>query len=469
MRVNSHGVINYINYDFAGLKPGEIIGKTIYDLMPSEFHDKAKDSLNKVIDSGRSFRYEYIGLGNKDEIVWYTNNVGPIKSNGNIIGATIIARDITERKQIDIMKTEFISSVSHELRTPLTIIRESISQVLDGLYGDPTDDQKDVLNPCMEDINRLSRIIDNLLDISKIEGQKISIKREMVDIVQLAKNVISSFQVKATDNNIELKFKSSVKKIDLFIDRDRIIQVFMNLIGNAIKFTEKGKIEVSIRKYENSIECCVSDTGRGIAHKDIATVFDRFHQVGKVITSAEKGTGLGLSISKGIVELHNGQIWLDSRLHKGSQFFFKLPIYTTDEILFENIDKGIAEATKKHIKLSLLIIRLDNFMEIEKKFGIKRAKEITHKILEVFQDVIAPGEFSFVKGRNEVILFSDISKQNISSIVDKLEKILTNFVSDFSKKLDIKMSYGYSVYPNDASSADDLLQSAYKTLIKKSK
>jgi len=469
MRVNSHGVINYINYDFAGFKPNEIIGKTIYDLMPSEFHDKAKDSLNKVIDSGRSFRYEYLGLGNKDEIVWYTNNVGPIKSNGNIVGATIIARDITERKQVDIMKTEFISSVSHELRTPLTIIRESISQVLDGLYGDPTDGQKDVLNPCMEDINRLSRIIDNLLDISKIEGQKISIKREMVDIVQLAKNVLSSFQLKAKNNNIELKFKSSVKKIDLFIDHDRIIQVFMNLIGNAIKFTEKGKIEVSIRKYENSIECCVSDTGRGIAHKDIATVFDRFHQVGKVINSAEKGTGLGLSISKGIVELHNGQIWLDSQLNKGSQFYLKLPIYTTDEILFENIDKGIAEATKKHIKLSLLIIRLDNFVEIEKMHGLNKAKEITHKILEVFQDVIAPGEFSFIKGRNEVILFSDITKQNISSIVNKLEKILTNFVSDFSKKLDIKMSYGYSVYPNDADSANDLLQSAYKTLIKKSK
>jgi len=200
----------------------------------------------------------------------------------------------------------------------------------------------------------------------------------------------------------------------------------------------------------------------------VLRVFDRFHQVGKIISSAEKGSGLGLSISKGIVELHNGQIWLDSQLNKGSQFYFKLPIYNTNEILFENIDKGIAEATKKHIKLSLLIIRLDNFEEIEKKHGLSKAKETTHKILEAFQDVIAPGEFSFVKGRNDVILFSDITKMNISAIVTKLENLLTNFVSNFNKKLDIKMSYGYSVYPNDANSADGLLQSAYKTLIKKS-
>lgn len=218
-------------------------------------------------------------------------------------------------------------------------------------------------------------------------------------------------------------------------------------------------------KFENSVQCTVSDSGRGILHKDLATVFDRFHQVGKIVSAEEKGTGLGLSISKGIVKLHNGKIWVDSKINKGSQFNFTLPIYTTDEILLENIEKGIVKATKKHIKLSLLIIRLDNFAEIEKNCGLDKAKETTRKVLEAFQDVIAPGEFSFIKGRNEVILFSDITQKNISSIVEKLENILANFISNFSKELDIVMSYGYSIYPNDANSAKDLLQSAYKTLL----
>lgn len=465
MRIDQKGTITYINYKYAGQNPEEVVGKTIYDLMQSEFHDKAKDSLIKVFDTGKSFSYENIGLSHEDEVVWYKNSIGPIRSNGNVIGATIIASDITERKQIDIMKNEFISAVSHELRTPLTIIQESIAQVLEGIYGDLTDVQKEVLSPCMEDINRLNRIINNLLDISKIEGQKILINREMVDIVKLVQNVVASFKNKVAAKNIELKFKTSDEAIEVYIDNDRIIQVFINLIGNAVKFTEKGKIEVSVVKFENSVQCTVSDSGRGILHKDLATVFDRFHQVGKIVSAEEKGTGLGLSISKGIVKLHNGKIWVDSKINKGSQFNFTLPIYTTDEILLENIEKGIVKATKKHIKLSLLIIRLDNFAEIEKNCGLDKAKETTRKVLEAFQDVIAPGEFSFIKGRNEVILFSDITQKNISSIVEKLENILANFISNFSKELDIVMSYGYSIYPNDANSAKDLLQSAYKTLL----
>ncbi|NHZ85248.1 MAG: PAS domain S-box protein [Planctomycetia bacterium] len=465
MRVDPKGTITYINSQYAGKTPEEVIGKTIYDLMPSEFHDKAKDSLRKVIDTGKSFSYEHIGLSNDDSVVWYRNNIGPIKSNSDVIGATIIARDITKRKQIDIIKNEFISSVSHELRTPLTIIQESVAQVLDGIYGDLSDGQKEILNPCMEDINRLNRIINDLLDISKIESQKILINREMIDIVKLAKSVQSSFKTKVAAKNIKLKLKTSLEAIEVYIDNDRIIQVFMNLIGNAVKFTEKGNIEISIIKSENTVECIVSDAGRGIEHKDIATVFDRFHQVGKIVNAEEKGTGLGLSICKGIVKLHNGQIWVDSQINKGSQFHFTLPIYTVDEILFDNIERGIVKATKKHIKLSLLIIRLNNFEEIENKFGLDKAMKTTHKVLEAFQDVIAPGEFSFIKGRNEVILFSDITQKNILSIVEKLENILANFISNFSKELDIIMSYGYSIYPNDANSAKDLLQSAYKTLL----
>ena len=465
LRVEPNGTITYINSNFAGQTPEEVIGKTIYELMPSEFHGKAKISLKNVFTTGRSFNYENLGLSNQEKVVWYRNNIAPIRSNGTVVGATIIARDITEEKHIDVMKTEFISSVSHELRTPLTIIQESISQVLDGLYGDTTEGQKEALIPCMEDTARLSRIINNLLDISKIEGQKVSIAREMIDIVKLAKNVLSSFKIMADNKGLKLKFKTSIAKIELYIDNDRIIQVFMNLIGNAIKFTEKGEIEVSILKSENSIKCTVSDTGRGIEHKDIATVFDRFHQVGRIASPAEKGTGLGLSISKGIVELHNGNIYMDSKINEGSQIHFTIPIYTVDEILFENIEQGIVLATKKHIKLSLLIIRLDNFVDIEKKFGLKKATETTHRILEAFQNIIAPGEFSFIKGRNEVILFSDITKKNISPIVEKLETILSDFVANFSKELDIVMSYGYSIYPNDADSAKDLLQSAYKTLL----
>ena len=123
--------------------------------------------------------------------------------------------------------------------------------------------------------------------------------------------------------------KSSVKKAELYIDHDRIIQVFMNLIGNAIKFTEKGHIELSIEKFENEIICTVADTGIGIPHKELATVFDRFHQVGKAINTSEKGTGLGLSVVHGIVTSHKGTIRAESSVAKGSRFEIKFPITVT--------------------------------------------------------------------------------------------------------------------------------------------
>ena len=465
MRVDQEGVINYINYTFAGEKPSSLIGKSIYELMPSEFHEKAKRAIRMVFRTGDRFSYEHIGVSAKEEVKWYRNNVGPIESQGEIVGATIIARDITEEKQIDVMKTEFISSVSHELRTPLAIIQESVAQVLDGLHGDLTDTQTDVLGPCIGDIKRLTRIINNLLDISKIEGQNVTITREMVDIVSLARNVLHSFELKAQYKDLDLIFTTKIKKAELYIDHDRIIQVFMNLIGNSIKFTEKGSIELSIDKFENEIRCTVTDTGIGIPHKEQATVFDRFHQVGKAINTPEKGSGLGLSISKGIIDLHNGTIGVESELNKGSKFFFTLPIYSEDEILIDNIEKGITVATRKHIKLSLLIIRLNSYEAIKTQNGKELAKETTHKILEAFQEVIAPGEFSFIKGNNEVVLFSDITKKNIVSIVNTLEDIVNKFVSEFSEKITIDISYGYSVYPNDGDNAKELLQSAYKTLL----
>jgi len=467
LRVNQEGTIDYINNDFAGIKMSEIHGKTIYELMPSEFHQKAKHALNMVYKTRNRFSYEHLGLKQEDDVKWYRNNVGPITTNNKITGATIIARDITEEKQIDIMRTEFISSVSHELRTPLAIIQESVSQVLDGLHGDVNASQKEILSPCIDDIQRLTRIINSLLDISKIEGQKVSISREKVDIVKLSKKVVNSLSNKAKNKNLELKFKSNINKADIYIDQDRITQVFINLINNAIKFTEKGYVEVSINKSENEVECIVSDTGIGIPHQEIATVFDRFHQIGKAVDDAEKGSGLGLSISKGIVDLHYGNIWVESALDKGSDFIFTLPIFTEDQILFDSIEKGIYDATRKHIKLSLLVIRLDNFDEIKEVNGLKRAKDTTHKILEAFQDIIAPGEFSFIKGRNEVVLFSDISKKNIATIVNTLEEILEVFVSEFTKKPVVKISYGYAVYPTDATDAKDLMQSAYKTLLTK--
>lgn len=467
LRIDLQGVITYINYEYASQKPEDIIGKTLYEFMPTEFKEIAQSTIKKVFTDGLSLSFENLSISGDDSILWYRNNVAPLTQNGKVIAATIIATDISEQRHMDIMKNEFIGSVSHELRTPLTIIRESLSILSDGLFGELNKDQLDLVNPCLEDVDRLARIINNLLDISRIEGQKITLERDMVDIVKLAQSVKLSFGNKAAKKNIELVIISTHESINLYIDIDRIIQVFMNLIGNAMKFTEKGKIEIFITEKANEVECCIADTGRGIEQKDIGTLFDRFHQVGKVMRAGEKGSGLGLSISKGIINLHNGRIWVESEINNGSKFYFTLPQYSADKIIINNIENAIENATDKHVKLSLLLIKLNNYSKIESKFSIDKANKVNRLILQIIQSTLAPGEFSFMKGKDEVMLFSDITKQNIIILFSKLGDLLKKSVSTIDKELTVELSYGYSLYPDNGDDAKALIKYAEASLNKK--
>ena len=467
MQTDRNGLISFINYTYSGQDPINIIGKTIYDFMPHEFHEVARNTIKNVFKTGESQSFENLGFSSDESVVWYKNTVSSIHKNNKVSGVAILAADISEQKQSDIMKTEFISSISHELRTPLTIIRESLSLLSDELYGKLNKDQAGIINPCIEDVDRLGRIINNMLDISRMEGQKIKIEREVVDIVKLAQGVVSSFSNKALSKNIELKFTSNKESINLYLDNDRIVQVFLNLIGNAVKFTEKGKIEVFVTEKNDHIECCIEDSGQGIDKKNLGTIFDRFHQVGKVMRAGEVGSGLGLSISKGIIKLHKGKIWVSSKQNKGSKFYFTLPQYNPGKIILENLEKEIFEADKNHAKLSLLLIRLNNYSIIESELGVGKVQKVIKQILHAIQDELAPGDFTLVKEKNEVLLLSDITRQNIAILFSKLNDMLSESVLNIDKNIKVDLSIGHSIYPNDAKISPDLIEKAYISLNKR--
>jgi len=392
--------------------------------------------------------------------------VSAIQKNGKVEEVTILVDDISEHKQTEIMKNEFIASVSHELRTPLTIIRESLSLLSDELFGKLSKDQEDIVNPCIEEVDRLGRIINNLLDISRMEGQKIKIVREIVDIVKLAQGVVSTFENKAESKNLQIVFNSNRDSINIYLDKDRIIQVFMNLIGNAIKFTDKGKIEINITEKENKVECCIADTGIGIDPNNLGTIFDRFHKVGKVMRAGEKESGLGLSISKGIVKLHKGKIWVDSQINDGSKFCFVLPHYKTEDIIVEHIENDIKKVESTHTRLSLLLLRLNNYADIETNFGDKKANRVIKLMHKIIHKSLAQGEFSFIKEKNEIILFSDITRQNINILFSKLNDILKESLLEIDSDLKAELSFGYSLYPDDGLNAEQLLKHASNMLLK---
>lgn len=256
--------------------------------------------------------------------------MNPVKNAAKtVIGTVIILRDITKEKEIDAMKSEFVSTVSHELRTPLSITKEGISLVLDGITGEINEKQRKILLTSRDNMDRLARIINNLLDISKIESGKIELKREPIDMNALVSRVARSFESRIKSKGLDLKLDIADKSVMVYADSDKLIQVLTNLIGNACKFTQKGRIEVFCHDKDDKAECSVMDTGVGISPDDLSRVFEKFQQFTRIPGAGEKGTGLGLSIVKALVELHNGKIWAESTIGKGSKFSFSLPKYST--------------------------------------------------------------------------------------------------------------------------------------------
>lgn len=243
------------------------------------------------------------------------------------LGVIILLRDVTREREIDQMKSDFVSVVSHELRTPLAAMKGATDNLLDGIAGDLAPLQRDCLLIAKRNIDRLSRLISDLLDTSRIEAGKLQLYKQSIDIAQIINDVLRLFEESAKERNVRLavSLEAALPKIEA--DPDKITQVLTNLVGNAMKFTPSGdQISVTACAGNNFIQIDVADTGTGIPHQDLEKIFDKFYQVSHAGSERAKGTGLGLTISKGIVEKHGGKIWAESLLGKGSKFSFTLPI-----------------------------------------------------------------------------------------------------------------------------------------------
>lgn len=245
---------------------------------------------------------------------------------GERLGVVTVLRDITKEKEIDRMKSDFISFVSHELRTPLTIVKGFTTIMLDEASRRLTKDQKEQLTYINESIDSLSRIISNLLDISKIEAGKLRLQKRSTDIVSLVKKVLRSLRPYAKSKGIKLETSFDAKLSRVPADLDRLTQVLTNLVDNAIKFShENGEVFIKAKKGKDVIEVSVADSGIGISPENFNRIFNKFQRVEKGISLKQRGTGLGLPISKEIIQLHGGKIWVESEMRRGSKFTFTLP------------------------------------------------------------------------------------------------------------------------------------------------
>jgi len=246
---------------------------------------------------------------------------------GAVIGTVSTMRDITAEREMATMKNEFVSTVSHELRTPLTSIKGYVDLIVDGEAGEINEVQREFLEIVQENSDRLVSLINDMLDISRIESGRIHLKVEPIEIPDLIMSTAETFKTMAEKSGVELVCEVADGLPRAAGDRDRVGQVLMNLVSNAIKYSPGGgRATIKARHDGEMIVVDVTDAGIGIKPEDQAQLFTKFYRVDSSLTRDIGGTGLGLSICKSIVELLGGSVWVESVLGEGSTFAFSLPV-----------------------------------------------------------------------------------------------------------------------------------------------
>lgn len=252
--------------------------------------------------------------------------------SGRTVGMVSVFTDVTKQREVEDLKSQFISNVSHELRTPLVAVRNSIVIILNEKTGSLTEDQKKYLLIAERNIKQLSRFVDDLLDVSKMEAKKMELHPAPASTEVIINEVCETLEAWAQTKNISIVRNVQSNIPDIKMEKERIVQVLINLIGNAIKFTPTGGIitvEAKLKTEEkgNLLLVRIIDTGPGITKENISKLFNKFRQVGgKNPNDKSGGTGLGLYISKELIELHGGTIYVESTPGEGAMFAFTLPI-----------------------------------------------------------------------------------------------------------------------------------------------
>lgn len=359
--------------NFLQLKEEDFLGKTDFELFSKESADIYYNNDLKILKDGIPIRNEeWISMPDGTKRFFDTVKVLCHDKYGKIIGILCISRDITERdliqkkyieakekaEEADRLKTAFLANMSHEIRTPMNSIVGFSNLIAE---GDLTkEEQSEYVEHINTGINNLLNLINDIIDIAKIEAGQLNVKPEYYSLGKLIDDVfISTSEYKKKLNRPGVVFncqiEAKLRKVKVLVDPYRLNQVLTNLIVNAIKFTQKGSIELGCEKRNNELYFYVSDTGIGITQKDQEVLFRRFRQVGENNGYKAGGTGLGLAISKHLIELMNGQIGVISEKDKGSLFYFTIPYYPLQD---EPNNKRISETNWKD-KIVLIVEKED--------------------------------------------------------------------------------------------------------------
>jgi two-component system, OmpR family, phosphate regulon sensor histidine kinase PhoR len=307
------------------ISEGSLLGKLLpqCDLHPDL--SRTIDESLRAKDLGYSAVSQELSIG---EEIYLRSQTAPVRNDlGEIMGSVTVLEDISHLKELDKMKSEFIAMVAHELRAPIATVEQQLSVILDGVAGEVTGKQGELLGRAKERTKGVLTLIKDLLDLSKIEAGKMVQYKEPVSLLELIQKVAEGMKGEADAKKLALDAVLPPHLPLIQADRNSMEGIFTNLVSNAIKYTpDQGKVRITLSEEGGFLKAMVSDTGIGIKKEDLPRIFDRFYRVKSAETRQIIGTGLGLSIVKSIVDAHLGSISVESELGKGTTFTLLFPI-----------------------------------------------------------------------------------------------------------------------------------------------
>ncbi len=308
----------------------DVIGRPVSDIIEDPtLLGMIDEALEQTADTFAELTEEVTVCGKGDDTIIGARCIPFRDRLDRNLGTVTVLHDITAMKKMDQMKSDFVSMVAHEIKSPLNSVLMQVKVLLDGLAGDLTDKQREVLSRVSDKIQSLTMLSSELLDLAKIESGLINQEKEELDIPEIAKNQVEFYQDKAQAKSIRLSILQTDHPVSVMGNKNNIEEVVSNLITNAIRYTpEGGEIRVSAGDEKDYACITVSDTGFGIPEEDKDRIFDRFYRVKNEKTRYINGTGLGLAIVKSIIEAHNGMITVDSKVDEGTTFSVYLPKIT---------------------------------------------------------------------------------------------------------------------------------------------
>lgn len=397
------GAVRSMEYDF-----DELMTLRAFDIKPDVSESEFKEMVQPLINSEvNSLQFETIHRTKSGKDFPVAISLQLIQTNNSERRFVAIVHDITERRKVENMKKEFVSTVSHELRTPLTSIRGSLALVLSKIKA------KNLLPPKLENMlelaernsERLTLLINDILDLEKIESGILSLDFKHENIFQVAKKAYEDNKGYAQKHNVSIEFDPLKEPLYVNIDEHRILQVFSNLLSNAIKFSpEKGTVTIEVKPYKDSVKVSVKDNGRGIPEKFKSSIFGKFLQADSSDSREKGGTGLGLSISQAIINQHNGKIGFESTEGVGTEFYFILKTINVVE---------------------------ETFISKKNTYGTVLICEDDHDLATVYQSFLLEHNYSSIV---------------VDSVSDAREKLLSNSFKLIILDLQLKNSYGLDLY-----------------------